>query len=163
LAEGTYDFAVMDWQNHLTEEQQAHAFRFTAESSKEMFEVIRDFTSVRHDALYLRLLRQPDGVAIGRTAMPRLPSSRRKVITGAGLSNTTVYVSTTLKTVPTEHVMQGQAKFQLVIEKTGRVAPAVRPAGVTTPPANPVLPNKPIEAPKPPVKPELPTPGDNDE
>src|SRR5437868_9048633 len=41
----------------------------------------------------------------GRTAMPHLPSSRRQVMMDAGLSNTTAFVSSTLKVVPTELVI----------------------------------------------------------
>src|SRR5947207_11276032 len=78
LADGTYDFAVLDWQNYLMEEQQSKPFRFTAESADEVFAVLRDLNAVRRDALYLRLLRQPAGVAIGRAEMPRLRTSRRR-------------------------------------------------------------------------------------
>jgi hypothetical protein len=138
LPDGTYDFAVLDWQNYLMEEQQSRPFRFTAESAAEVFAVLRDITGVRRDALYLRLLRQPDGVAIGRTAMPRLPSSRRKILMGAGLSNTTAFVSSSAKTIATDYVMTGQAHFNLVIDKGAKVdAPlkvAVPAVPVPTPP-----------------------------
>ena len=43
-----------------------------------MFAALRDLMGVRHDAMYVQLLRKADGVAIGRTAMPHLPSSRRQ-------------------------------------------------------------------------------------
>jgi len=52
-------------------------FRFTAESVKDVFGVLRDLSSVRHDSIYMRLARQPDGIAIGRTAMPAF--RRRRV------------------------------------------------------------------------------------
>ena len=129
LPDGSYDFAVLDWQNYLMEEQLGRPFRFTAESAEEVFAVLRDLSGVRRDALYLRLLRQPDGVAIGRTAMPRLPSSRRKILLGAGLSNTTPFVSSTAKILSTEYVMSGQAHFTVVIDKGAKVeAPGKAPA-----------------------------------
>lgn len=121
LVEGQYDFAVLDWQNHLMEEQQLRPFRFTAESAEEMFAVIRDYMGVRRDALYVRLLSQPDGVAIGRTAMPKLPSSMRRVMLGAGRSNTTQFVSSAGKTVATKYIMEGQAHFQITVDKSANV------------------------------------------
>jgi hypothetical protein len=162
LPDGSYDFAVLDWQNYLMEEQMSRPFRFTAESSAEVFAVLRDVVGVRRDALYLRLLRQPDGVAIGRTAMPRLPSSRRKVLMGAGLSNTTAFVSSSAKIMSTDFVMSGQAHFNLVIDKGAKVdAPG------KTPPAPIVIPVPPkTEAPsaKPtPIKPEKPETTDKPE
>lgn len=121
LPEGKYQLAIGDWETYLQNEQQARPFRFTAQSINEVFAVLKDVTSTRHDALYLRLLRQADGVAIGRTAMPNLPSSIRQVMLGAGRSNTTPFVSSTIKTIPTEYVMSGQAQFAITIDKDARV------------------------------------------
>ena len=45
---------------------------------------LKDIAAVRQNAVYLRLLRQPDGVAVGRVAMPQLPSSQRQILLGAG-------------------------------------------------------------------------------
>jgi len=100
-------------------------------------------------------------VAIGRTAMPRLPSSRRRVLMGAGLSNTTTFVSSSAKIVSTEYVMSGAAHFNIVIDKGAKVdAPGRAPAG---PPRidvpgiklNPAKGEKPAK-PENPDKPELP-------
>jgi hypothetical protein len=121
LPDGTYDFAVLDAQQYMMEEQSSRPFRFNAESVDEVFAVLRDMASVRRDSLYIRLLTKPDGIAIGRTAMPALPSSRRRVLMGAGLSNTTPFVSTTVKIINTEHVMSGQARFNLIIDRDARV------------------------------------------
>jgi hypothetical protein len=165
LPDGAYDFAVLDWQNYLMEEQTSRPFRFTAESADEVFAVLRDISGVHRDALYLRLLRQPDGVAIGRTAMPRLPSSRRRVLMGAGLSNTTTFVSSSAKIVATDFVMSGQAHFNIVIDKgakvdtPGKLTPAAPPKievpGLKVNPANPAKPEKPD-------KPELPGPNETE-
>jgi hypothetical protein len=137
LPDGPYEFSVADWQQHLAGEQASKPFRFTAESAAEVFDVLRDVTSLKRNALYLRLMRQPDGVAIGRTAMPRLPSSRRRIILGGGLSNTTPFVSSTVKTVSTDYVMSGAASFTLTIDKDAKVEspksakpPANVPSGV---------------------------------
>lgn len=121
LPEGNYQLFVTDWDTYLQQEQQARPFRFTADSSDEVFAVLKDLFSVKHNALYVRLLRQADGVAIGRTAMPKLPSSRRQVLLGAGLSNTTAFLSSTVKIVPTEVVMDGSTSFAVTIEREAKV------------------------------------------
>ena len=74
--------------------------------------MVKDVTSIRHNAVYVRLSRQADGVAVGRTAMPRLPSSWRKIWTDAGRSDITPFVSSTVKTIPTDLVMEGAGRFQ---------------------------------------------------
>lgn len=148
LAEGQYRLVISDWQHFLQEEQTSRPFRFTAESIQQVFDVLRDVASFRRDALYVRLLRQADGVAIGRTAMPHLPSSRREILLDAGRSNTTPFVSSNVKMVPTEMVMNGSAEFQITIDRNAKVevggkpaspspakpSGAAAPAGATTPP-----------------------------
>jgi hypothetical protein len=148
LPDGTYDFAVLDWRQYLAEEQMAKPFRFTARSAGEVFEVLRDYTSIRRDALYLRLLRQPDGVAIGRTAMPRLPSSRRRVILGAGLSSATQFVSSTVTIMPADYLMSGSARFKITIDKEAKVETPAKAGGKADAPA-PSVPAKAAEEAKP--------------
>jgi hypothetical protein len=112
-----------------------------------VFDVIRDFTSIRHDAVYARLIRQADGVAVGRVAMPRLPSSRRQVLLGAGRSNTTPFVSSSCKTIPTDYVMEGSADFVLTIDAEANVEIGGKPMppkseGSASPPQTAVNPTE---------------------
>jgi hypothetical protein len=117
LPDGTYQLTISDWTKYFNDERLAEPFKFTAETLDQVFDVVQDASSIRHNALYLRLIRQPDGIAIGHTAMPKLPSSRRQILVGAGRSDTTQYVSSSVKVVPTERVMSGSADFQITIDK----------------------------------------------
>lgn len=117
LPDGSYQLTISDWQKYLMDEQTAEPFKFRAESIGQVFDVLRDVTAIRHNAVYIRLLRQPDGIAIGHTAMPKLPSSRRQVMIGAGRSDTTQFVSSALKVVATDRVMNGSAEFTITIDK----------------------------------------------
>lgn len=117
LPDGAYQLNVTDWQTYFSEERQLAPFRFTAENSKEVFALMREVLGVRHDALYLRLMRKPDGVAVGRVAMQHLPSSFREVLLGAGRSNVTPFVESTTKSIPTDYVMEGAAEFTLTIDR----------------------------------------------
>jgi hypothetical protein len=149
LPNGTYQLAVTDSDQYFMDERQANPFKFSADNVTEMFDVLKDVVAIKHNALYLRLVRRPDGVAVGRTAMPRLPSSRRLVLTDAGRSDTVPFISSTVKVVPTDLVMSGSAVFSIVIEKHGKVETAPQGAGVKGPvgsksdEANPDV-NKPV-------------------
>jgi hypothetical protein len=148
LPDGTYQLVVTDWQQYLEGEKIMRPFRFTAESSDEMFAALKDLMAIRHNAVYIQLLQKADGVAVGRTAMPHLPSSRREVFMGAGRSNITAFVSSTLKVIPTDEVMNGVANFSLTIDREARIdtggKPGKRPAVITPKPEDP----KPKAAPK---------------
>jgi hypothetical protein len=140
LAEGNYQLVISDWTRYMQDEQTSKPFRFTAETTDELFDALRDFTSVRQNAVYLRLIRQPDGVAIGRTALSKLPGSRRQMLLGAGRSNTTKFVSSATRTVPTETVMQGAAEFVINIDEDATVdddgAKSDAPPPPTAPPGS---------------------------
>jgi len=108
-----------------------------------VFDVLKLMSEVRHDALYVRLLRQPDGVAIGHTAMPKLPSSHRQVMVGSGRSDITQFVSSAIRVIPTDRVMSGSAEFEITIDKNAgtELAPTPRPPHHDThPPVKPMIP-----------------------
>ena len=138
LPQGTYQLIISDASRYFQDEQQSRPFRFTAENVKDVFGVLKDVAAIRMNAVYLRLLRQPDGVAVGRTALPQLPSSRRQILLGAGRSNTTAFVSSTTKSIPTNMVMDGSAEFAITIDPTAKVevaGPKPAPKPEQTPPA----------------------------
>jgi hypothetical protein len=119
LPDGTYPMVVSGWEQYLTDEQAAQPFRFNANNLREVFDVLRDFLSVRHDSVYVRLVRQADGVALGRSALARLPSSIRQVMLDAGRSDTTAYVSSEVRIFPSQFVMDGSANFAVTIQAAG--------------------------------------------
>jgi hypothetical protein len=125
LPEGDYQLVISGWEQYLNDERTAKPFRFSAESAPDVFAVLRELAAVRHDSIYVRLVRQPDGIAIGRTAMPSLPSSRREVLIGAGRSNTTPFVSSTTKVIRSPYLMSGSAQFEVTIDKNAHVETGV--------------------------------------
>ena len=98
-----------------------------------MFDVINDFEALRQDAIYVRLIRQPDGVAVGRTAMQRLPPSFRTAMLAAGRSDLTAFVSSSVQVIPAELVMDGAAEFNLKIERQVHLESAKSPKPATQP------------------------------
>jgi hypothetical protein len=121
LPNGDYQLVVSDSTRYLADQMQAEPFRFTAESIEDVFSVVTDFEAIRSDALYVRLLRQADGVAVGRAAMPRLPASVRTALLASGRSNMTAFVTSNVKTIPTDLVMSGSAEFALTIDHEAHV------------------------------------------
>lgn len=121
LPQGVYQLIISDAQRYFQDEQQTEPFRFTADNLKEVFGVLKDVAAIRQNAVYLRLLRQPDGVAVGRVALPQLPSSRRQILLGAGRSNITPFLSSTVKSIPTDMVMAGSAEFAITIDPRAKV------------------------------------------
>lgn len=121
IAPGNYQLIISDAARCLQDEQTYKPFRFRAESINEVFDALGELQSFKNNALYLRLLRKADGVAIGRTSMRQLPSSRRDVLLGAGRSNITAFVSSEVNVVPTDLVMTGAAEFTITIESAGKV------------------------------------------
>jgi hypothetical protein len=138
LPQGTYQLIVSDAQRYFQDMQQAEPFRFTAGNIKDVFGVLKDVASIRQNALYLRLLRQPDGVAVGRVALPDLPSSRRQILLGAGRSNITPFVSSKVKSVATDMVMTGSAEFAITIDPSAKVELATPRPGKAEPAAAPL-------------------------
>lgn len=171
LNEGNYQLVISDWTRYMQDEQQSKPFRFTGYDMEELFDALADFNAIRQNAIYLRLVRQADGVAIGRTALPKLPSSRRQMLLGSGRSGTTRFVNSTTKTIPTDMVMEGSAQFVITIDADATVElgkPGAPVAGdgaggdaAAAAPAEPgaagvVLPEPPADKPEPPAQPEPP-------
>jgi hypothetical protein len=130
LADGEYQLIVSDWERYLEDEKTANPFKFTAENIGELFSVLKDLGTLRHDAVFLRLVRQADGVAVGHTEMPHLPPSRMQVMLDSGRSDITPFVTSTVKIAPAGLVMSGSADFTIDVERQGKVeTPATQPSG----------------------------------
>jgi len=165
LPQGVYQLVISDADRFLQDEVSTEPFKFTAERVSDIFDALKDMTAIRHDALYLRLIRQPDGVAVGRTALALLPGSRRQILLGAGRSDTTQFISSTTKVIPTARVIAGSAEFVITIETKNHLESAAS-RGPTSRPAQPgkgdevKAKGKSMDAPEAPAPKEPPSPKD---
>jgi hypothetical protein len=157
LPDGTYQLVVSGWQRYLTDEAQVEPFKFTAQNLDDVFGLLKDLASIQHSAIYARVLRQADGVAIGRTALPRLPSSQREVLLDAGRSDTTAYASSVTSQTPMDRVMDGAAEFTLTVDSQGRGETGMARPGRPEP-LLPTVPAAQNPAPEQPALPGQPTP-----
>ena len=123
LPDGTYQLTVSDAAQYLDDERTAEPFRFTADTAAGVFDVLRELAAVRHDAVYARLVRQPDSVAVGRVALAKLPGSRRRILLGSGRSDVTPFVSSAHVVIPARWVMAGSAELEVVVDRRADVQP----------------------------------------
>lgn len=129
LPDGKYQLSINDPTSYIQQEQMQRPFRFTTENLDDIFAVLNDIGAIQTDAMYVRLIRPPDGVAVGRTAMPNLPHSRRQALLNSGRSDVSVLFSTAAKIIPTGMVMTGSAELEFEIESGEHVQPrSPRPA-----------------------------------
>lgn len=121
LPEGQYSLSISDADSYLNDEQHVAPYRFVAENADDLLDMVQDILSVPSNALYIRLVQQSDGLAIGRTAMPRLPGTRRQIMLESGRSNVTPLMSSVVRSVPTALQMSGQVELSIKVDKMARV------------------------------------------
>ena len=54
LPQGSYQLVISDADRFVQDEQMTQPFRFTAEKASEVFDVLKDMASVRHNAVYVQ-------------------------------------------------------------------------------------------------------------
>jgi hypothetical protein len=123
LPDGKYQLSINDPTSYIQQEQMQRPFRFTTENVEDVFAVLNEIGAIQTDAMYVRLMRPPDGVAVGRTAMPNLPHSRRQALLESGRSDISILFSGAAKVVPTGMVMSGSAELEFEIESGEHVEP----------------------------------------
>ena len=141
---------VSDADRYLADDVAARPFRFKADGIDSVFETMQQISSVRNDAVYVRLTRAADGIAVGRIAMPHLPVSKRTLLTNAGRTDTTAFASAETKIIPTDLIFSGAAEFAIKVDSNRHV----ELAGVKAKPEPAVTPPPAVEKPKadPPAK-----------
>lgn len=125
LAPGEYTIAVSDLETYRGAEAEARPDRLAADSLEELLAVLREQTAMSVEAVYLRLGRDADGVAVGRTAMPRLPGSRRQMLGNAGVPELSDIAGAVSRVERLPFVMSGAAevKIEVVEPATRQLAP----------------------------------------
>ena len=141
LADGLYQLVVSDVSRYVSDERTGEAYRFSASNLDEVFTATNELSALRGDAIYLRLIASgpQQGVAVGRTALPKLPPSQRRLLTSSGRAQITPYTPSLTRTVPVQWVMTGATDLPIQISRD------LRP--VAKMPFPPVAPPPPTSAP----------------
>jgi hypothetical protein len=119
LPPGDYEIMVTDRRGNLQVEAETNPGSFNAKNVKEMFEVMKKVSTYgeNYEAIYVRLPYQPDGVAIGRTAMEKLPASKRMIYSGLGRTDVTPTVRSVVNVFPVDSVVMGRASVTIKVKK----------------------------------------------
>jgi len=127
IPDGSYTLVVSELARFLADEQTASPFRFTAAKLDDIFSAINDLSSLRSDALHLRLMQNSPGVAVGRSSLPRLPGTHRQMLLASGRSDVVAYMPSTARHVPSDWVVSGAVELPIQVNRKGRSAGTKQP------------------------------------
>ncbi len=132
LPDGQYALTVGDAARHVMDQTRYTPYRFTANNLDDVFAVARELTSSNSRTLYMRLATQQEGLSVGRTALPKLPESKRRVLGQPGrpdvLQYTPSYTSETAWDMP----IAGSVDLEIIVARDP--SKARRPASSEMPP-----------------------------
>jgi hypothetical protein len=95
---------------------QPHRMRITDIDG--LFEAVSEMAAVQSDALFTMLVMDSkQGVAVGRTAMEQLPSSRVAMLAVPTSTQTTPFVQTIIKQQDLGYVVQGQMALPVTVQR----------------------------------------------
>ncbi len=117
MPDGEYELIVCDAQTYANLYFTNRPHLAATTTVDELFDVIKQMMGVRSDALYL-LMNLPDQhLAVGRTEMPKLPSSRRAMIATTANTLATPYQDWVAQKVPMDVVPIGNVKFKITVDQ----------------------------------------------
>jgi len=118
LPEGQYALFIGGGQSHYQKQVLMRPHLATAENADEVFDAVQRVMKVRDDVLYASRRLQPEhNLALGRTELPRLPSSRAALLTAPGSTRTTEYVQSIDVETPMPYVVVGEAAIQINVSE----------------------------------------------
>ena len=126
LPDGSYGLTISGKQRFVMDRAALEPFRSTATNIDDVFAILNQTTQVRSNALYARLSLQPEGLAIGRAPLPRLPAAMRHVLANAGRSDITAYTTSNTASVATDFVIDGEAQLTVQVDRKARTDTAPR-------------------------------------
>ncbi len=119
--EGDYELVLTDPNGYLSLTFANRPYLFLTEDVEDVVDLMRRMQSIETTRMYAVLQVQRQGVAIGREAMPRLPSSRAAILAAPVSSAATPFMETLEASVDTGYVPQGQWSFLVSVRKDRRV------------------------------------------
>lgn len=118
LPEGSYGLAIggAEMYSQLRQQMRPHLMRVT--NQKQLFDAVEQMLSLKDDALYAVLeLQSGENVAIGRTELPNLPSSKLALLEVQGSTRTTRFAETLDLILPSDYVIANQVQIPVQVQK----------------------------------------------
>lgn len=141
LPPGDYSVVVSDASRFLQDEAMDEPQKMFADTLAGAMAVVQEQSIHKSDRWYLRLVRDSDGVAIGRVGLPKLPGTKKQILMNSARPNLSTTSSSLVVEVPAEVVLSGSAELTVTV---------VPEPGVKAKPANPNGPPAPNTKPPPP-------------
>jgi hypothetical protein len=117
LPDGEYRVTASDAQSHVGQLMMLRPHLANVTNIDELLERTQFVLDVPDNAIYVSLLLPTEGVAIGQTELPQLPSSRRAILGSLQRTGVSAYKEAVFQTVPTDWVPQGQVTFPIVVKR----------------------------------------------
>ena len=83
----------------------------------EVFSVLNDISSLRSDAIYVRIALASKGVALGRAAMGDIPSTHRQMLLATGRPDVAEYAPAIITQVAADSVISGSVDLEIKVSR----------------------------------------------
>jgi hypothetical protein len=118
LPDGTYPLLIGGADSYVQQRMETHPHLTRVTSLDDLLAALRELNAPREDALYTMVVIQPErGLAIGRTELPKLPTSRIAMLGTATSTQVTPYIRTLEHSEPMDYVILGQLNLPVTVMK----------------------------------------------
>lgn len=117
LEEGDYPFSVSGSDMYTRLKTSTQPYLTVTHGIDDLVAFIQETMAYRSDAIYATLQLPDGGLAVGRTPMPRLPSSRAAILTSPTSNGAVPYPGLVDQAYDADTVIHGQVGFMLSVRK----------------------------------------------
>lgn len=118
LPDGTYPLLIGGADSYVQQRLETHPHLARVTSLEDLLAALRELNAPREDALYTMLVVQPQrGLAIGRTELPKLPTSRTAMLGTMTSTQVTPFIRTLEQSQPMDYVIIGQVNLPVTVMK----------------------------------------------
>lgn len=115
--EGPCALTISDAQRFLMEQMRFAPHSFQANDLKDVFSLLRSITEYPTDQVYVRLTTPREGLSMGRAALPKIPSGKRKLLGSGASPDVIAYPESVTQNSPVKRPLLGAVALQIVVSK----------------------------------------------
>lgn len=123
LPDGAYALTISDASRFILDQTRYTPYRFAANTLDEVFDVARELTQVHSRMLCMRLATQQEALSYGRTPLPRLPESKRRILGHPGRPDVLQYTPSYTFQIPWELPVSGSVDLEITVARDPNKAP----------------------------------------
>lgn len=117
LPDGSYSLTVGDASRFVMDQTRYTPYRFSANNLDDVFSVARELTQLTSRTLYMRLATQQEALSVGRTALPKLPESKRRVLGQPGRPDVLQYTPSYTSQTPWDLPVSGSVDLEIMVAR----------------------------------------------